>query len=82
MVTRKRARSDVADAAQSPAPAEPEEQPGLLHRLRNCWEFANLMQFITMFGRLMKIDEDFEIDVRAVHPCVLAGNGAMERKGL
>ncbi|RMJ21768.1 PHD finger domain protein [Aspergillus sp. HF37] len=62
MVTRKRARSDVADAAQSPAPAEPEEQPGLLHRLRNCWEFANLMQFITMFGRLMKIDEDFEID--------------------
>lgn len=64
MVSRKRSRSDVdVDAAQS-SPDQSEEKPGLLHRLRNCWEFANLMQFITMFGRLMRIDEDFEIDVR------------------
>ena len=27
------------------------------------------MQYITMFGTLMKIDEDFDIDVRPTLPC-------------
>ncbi|KAL4787231.1 hypothetical protein BJX76DRAFT_319231 [Aspergillus varians] len=57
MVSRKRARSDV-DAP----PEQPQEEPGLLTRLRNCWEFANLMQYIAIFGKLMKIDEDFGIE--------------------
>ncbi|KKK20628.1 PHD finger domain protein [Aspergillus rambellii] len=30
--------------------------------LRNSWEFANLMQYIAIFGKLMKIDEDFGIE--------------------
>lgn len=42
------------------------EEPGPLHRLRNCWEFANLMQYISMFGKVMKIDEDFGIEVSRV----------------
>jgi hypothetical protein len=58
MVSRKRTRSEV-DAAPEQSP----EEPSLLHRLRNCWEFASLMQYITIFGKLMKIDEDFGIDV-------------------
>ncbi|KAL4874330.1 hypothetical protein BJY04DRAFT_225121 [Aspergillus karnatakaensis] len=37
-------------------------EPDLLSQLRNCWEFANLMQYITIFGKIMKIDEDFGID--------------------
>jgi DNA-directed RNA polymerase len=58
MVSRKRTRSGV-DAA----PEQPPEEPSLLHRLRNCWEFANLMQYIAIFGKPMKIDEDFGIEV-------------------
>ncbi|PYI12415.1 hypothetical protein BO78DRAFT_3668 [Aspergillus sclerotiicarbonarius CBS 121057] len=57
MVSRKRTRSEV-DAA----PEQPPEEPGLLQQLRNCWEFANLMQYIAIFGKLMKIDEDFGIE--------------------
>ncbi|RHZ74681.1 hypothetical protein CDV55_108193 [Aspergillus turcosus] len=57
MVSRKRTRSEV-DAA----PEQPSEENGLLSRLRNCWEFANLMQYIAIFGKVMKIDEDFGID--------------------
>ncbi|XHG01365.1 hypothetical protein AWENTII_004750 [Aspergillus wentii] len=57
MTSRKRTRSDV-DAV----PKQPSEEPGLLQQLRNCWEFANLMQYIAMFGTVMKIDEDFGID--------------------
>ncbi|KAL5332176.1 hypothetical protein BJX70DRAFT_404884 [Aspergillus crustosus] len=40
----------------------PNEEPGLLSQLRDCWEFANLMQYIAIFGKIMKIDEDFGID--------------------
>ncbi|KAE8354079.1 hypothetical protein BDV28DRAFT_93582 [Aspergillus coremiiformis] len=57
MGSRKRTRSEV-DAA----PEQPPEEPGLLHQLRNCWEFANLMQYIAIFGKPMKIDEDFGIE--------------------
>lgn len=67
MVSRKRNHSE-AGAASEKAP----EQPGLLHRLRNCWEFANLMQYISMFGKPMKIDENFGIEVCPVQPCVVA----------
>ncbi|KAF7588158.1 hypothetical protein BBP40_006125 [Aspergillus hancockii] len=57
MVSRKRTRSEV-----DTAPEQPPEEPSLLHRLRNCWEFANLMQYISIFGKPMKIDEDFGIE--------------------
>lgn len=43
---------------------EPASEPSLLQRIRNTWEFANLMQFIFIFGKAVKIDEDFTIDVR------------------
>lgn len=57
MVSRKRNHSETGAA-----PKQPPEGPGLLHRLRNSWEFANLMQYISMFGKLMKIDENFGIE--------------------
>lgn len=59
MVSRKRTHSEVDAAPEQ----QRSEEPGLLHRLRNCWEFANLMQYISMFGKIMKIDEDFGIEV-------------------
>lgn len=65
MVSRKRSRSD---AVAAPAPEQQPEEPGLLHRIRNCWEFASLMQYISIFGKVMKIDEDFEVEVYS-SPC-------------
>ena len=35
----------------------------LLERIRNMWEFANLAQWIFIFGRAVKIDENFDIEV-------------------
>ena len=62
MVSRKRTRSE-ADAPPEQT-EQPHEEPGLLTKLRNSWEFANLMQYIAIFGKLMKIDEDLGIEVR------------------
>ena len=56
MVARKRGRVEMEES-------EPAEEPSLLIRLRNMWEFANLMQYIFFFGKAVKIDEDFDIEV-------------------
>lgn len=56
MVSRKRDRAEMESS-------EPPKEMGLLDRLRNMWQFANLMQYIFIFGRAVKIDEDFTIDV-------------------
>lgn len=44
--------------------SEPAPEPSSLSQLRNTWEFANLMQYIFIFGRAVKIDEEFDIEVR------------------
>lgn len=59
MGSRKRSRSDAIAAPVQ----QPTEEPGLLQQIRNSWEFASLMQYIAIFGKIMKIDEDFEIEV-------------------
>jgi hypothetical protein len=40
---------------------EAPKEPSTLDRLRNMWQFANLMQYITMFGDVVKIDKDMDI---------------------
>ncbi|KAL8970888.1 MAG: hypothetical protein Q9197_003565 [Variospora fuerteventurae] len=55
MSSRKRGRAEMESA-------EPAADLSFLQRIRNCWEFSNLMQFIFIFGRAVKIDEDFTID--------------------
>ena len=42
---------------------EPAKEPSTLDKLRNMWEFASLMQYIFMFGKVVKIDEDLDIEV-------------------
>lgn len=59
MVSRKRDRAEMESS-------EPPKEMGLLDRLRNMWQFANLMQYIFIFGRAVKIDEDFTIDVNSI----------------
>ena len=55
---------------------EASERPkdsALLERLRNMWEFSSLMQYIFIFGKVVKIDEDFDIEVLLhPNPCRLA----------
>ena len=53
--------------------SEPATEPELLVKLRNMWEFANIMQYIFIFGKAVKIDEDFDIEVHAsqlVYACI------------
>ena len=55
MAPRKRAHEEIEDS-------EPAE-PSFLDKLRNTWELANLMQYIYLFGRAVKIDENLDIEV-------------------
>ena len=57
---RKRTRDEMEASEQEQA----KEEPSLLHRIRNMWEFASVMQYIFMFGKVIKIDDDFDIEVR------------------
>lgn len=59
MGSRKRNHSEVIPVPEQEAP----EQNELLSKLRNSWDFASLMQYIAIFGQVMKIDEDFGIEV-------------------
>jgi DNA-directed RNA polymerase len=62
MGSRTRSRSDAVPLPEKQQQQSP-EAPGLLQRLRSSWEFACLMQYIVTFGTVMKIDEDFDIEV-------------------
>jgi hypothetical protein len=57
MPARKRARDEMEAE-------EPVEAPSTLQRLRNMWQFASLAQYISLFGDAVKIDRDFDIEVR------------------
>ena len=56
MVARKRAYEEMESSECS-------FEPSLLVKIRNTWEFANLMQYIYIFGKAVKIDEDLDIEV-------------------
>ena len=54
------------DEAELDMPLSPAVQPEhveTLTKLRNMWEFASLMQYIYLFGHVVKIDIDFDIEV-------------------
>ncbi|KAK7989246.1 hypothetical protein PG989_009561 [Apiospora arundinis] len=67
--SRKRTLRDAEAEAASPAPAalsstsEQSKEDPLLHRIRNMWQFANLFQWIYLFGKVVKIDDSIDIDV-------------------
>lgn len=56
MPARKRAASEMEVE-------EITEPPSTLQRLRSMWQFANLAQYIAIFGDAVKIDKDFDIEV-------------------
>lgn len=56
------------DEAELDIPTErelPTEQAELRTKLRNMWEFASLMQYIYLFGSVVKIDDNLDIEVCA-----------------
>ncbi|KAG7292293.1 hypothetical protein NEMBOFW57_002328 [Staphylotrichum longicolle] len=73
---RKRSSQELSsDNAQPPA------QPSMLHRIRNMWQFANLFQFILLFGQALKLDDNLDIeDLEA--ECLKPGSMALQDIGL
>ncbi|KAL6717994.1 hypothetical protein ACLMJK_004079 [Lecanora helva] len=55
MGSRKRGRDEMEVS-------EPATEQSLLERIRNTWELANIMQYIFIFGKAVKIDEDLTIE--------------------
>jgi hypothetical protein len=45
---------------------EPPKELTVLERIRNMWQFANLAQWIFIFGKAVKIDENLDIEVRGL----------------
>jgi len=60
---RKRAR-DEADLDSSVLPVEQSQHNEALQKLRNMWQLASLMQYIHIFGSVVKIDDDLDVEVR------------------
>ncbi|KAK3941854.1 hypothetical protein QBC46DRAFT_89716 [Diplogelasinospora grovesii] len=60
---------------------EPPKEPSVLHRIRNMWQFANLYQFICLFGKALKLDDNLDIeDLEA--ECLKPGSMALQDIGL
>ncbi|SPQ18978.1 38ac8818-b859-41ef-8be3-4c88351f2fb2 [Thermothielavioides terrestris] len=67
--------ADLNDKAQEA------KQPSMLHRIRNMWQFANLFQFILLFGQALKINDNMDIeDLEA--ECLKPGSMALQDIGL
>lgn len=64
MGSRKRNRDEMESS-------EPSPEQTMLDKLRNTWELANLMQYIYIFGKAVKIDEDLTIEVHSPSPTAL-----------
>ncbi|KAL2263351.1 hypothetical protein VTK26DRAFT_7147 [Humicola hyalothermophila] len=61
--------------------AQPPRQPSTLHRIRNMWQFANLYQFILLFGSALKLDDNLDIeDLEA--ECLKPGSMVLQDIGL
>ena len=47
---------------------DPPQPPILLSQMRNMWQFANITQFMYIFGDALKIDKDLDSEVQLIHP--------------
>ena len=58
--------------------AVPEVGNDLLHRIRNMWEFANVCQWIYIFGKAAKIDESLDVEVDKPARFLVSSNSFMK----
>jgi hypothetical protein len=56
MVPRKRGHAEMEAEA-------PPQEPTMLQKLRNMWQFANIAQYLNLFIDALRIDSDFDIEV-------------------
>ncbi|OTB03085.1 hypothetical protein M426DRAFT_322114 [Hypoxylon sp. CI-4A] len=57
--SRKRA---LRDAEAEPSAEQSPRNLSILQRIRSTWQFANLFQWIYLFGKVVKIDDNLDID--------------------
>lgn len=62
MPSRKRS---LREAESAPSVPEQRKEDSLLHKLRNSFYFANLYQWICIFGKVVKVDDNLDIAVRS-----------------
>lgn len=71
MPARKRGRQeaelDSSIVAIDTTHRKEEENPTLV-KLRSMWQFAAFMQYLFLFGRVVKVDDDFDMDVSLIGP--------------
>lgn len=61
MPSRKRSLREAEGALFEP---EQRKEDSLIHKLRNSFYFANLYQWICIFGKVVKVDDNLDIAVR------------------
>ncbi|KAL1865493.1 hypothetical protein Daus18300_007138 [Diaporthe australafricana] len=62
-------------------PAEQSQDQSLIHQLRNSFYFANLYQWICIFGKVVKIDDNLDIEDLETE-CLKHGSMALQGIGL
>lgn len=65
MPARKRARQEAETDNSIVAVEKAQPHNETLVRLRNMWQFAALMQYMYLFGKPVKIDPEFDMEVCA-----------------
>ncbi|KUI65741.1 hypothetical protein VM1G_02029 [Cytospora mali] len=63
------------------APPEQPKENSLIHQLRNSFYFANLYQWICIFGKVVKIDDNLDIEELETE-CLKHGSTALQGIGL
>lgn len=65
MPAHKRGRQE-AELDNSVVAMEETKENETLTALRNMWQFAAFMQYLFLFGKVVKVDEDFDMDVSII----------------
>lgn len=62
MPSRKRSFREADSILSEP---DQRKEDSLIHKLRNSFYFANLYQWICIFGKVVKVDDNLNIEVRS-----------------
>lgn len=75
---RKRPHEEVSgervDTPKRDTPRKAAHEPSMLDRIRGMWQFANLYQWIMLFGKAIRIDDDFDIEVSGCQGALFIGS--------